>query len=578
MLDFIHIFLRKGVIPLHAIKPAVQTATFEPGDLVLSRKLFGADLYLVVGTEKEIWALPCHAHKISESVIGSNAGKTILSCKGKKMVFPDGIWAETDRLQRIRPGRLNSYCGQVSVQMLRQAQFAAARKNQRLPFELAFMRGTLIRSDSTLYLVHQNNGTHLMAWPCRKSAAAKKAVFLFENERYCLTDRLCRIEGNPERLCILDMETVSQIETEMHALIRLWSSVSELIPEENEESRKLFDSLDTGDIVYAWKPFNDATLEQIGEDHCRRPYLVIEKGPNDLVAFPASHQSHGSSLTTLALSHREYPVHMRNGERLWAQYDSFYDLRQAASLPVRNLICRSGHLRPEHLNLLKKKLIRYNPEAYAAFRQETFPEKGDIFQQDGKLFWVRSNSGLSIELTETQMNSAPLSLNKKKLYPDFSQPALEHLSPEAEFMTRLEGPIERSWIESLQRHEDKIAKKTSKKKKPKYEFAIGTILSDGSGEWVYMLSEQDHYWVCGVEDLNSSTPKLQKMAKDTLQPLDEAVSFEDLDFLVFNLKEQRVGAWYPVLQRTISRIAYERELESDDDPSACMNEILQSYW
>lgn len=60
---------------MHAIKPAVQTATFEPGDLVLSRKLFGADLYLVVGTEKEIWALPCHAHKISESVIGSNAGK-----------------------------------------------------------------------------------------------------------------------------------------------------------------------------------------------------------------------------------------------------------------------------------------------------------------------------------------------------------------------------------------------------------------------------------------------------------------------------------------------------------------------
>lgn len=93
-----------------------------------------------------------------------------------------------------------------------------------------------------------------------------------------------------------------------------------------------------------------------------------------------------------------------------------------------------------------------------------------------------------------------------------------------------------------------------------------------------MLSEQDHYWVCGVEDLNSSTPKLQKMAKDTLQPLDEAVSFEDLDFLVFNLKEQRVGAWYPVLQRTISRIAYERELESDEGPSACMNEILQSYW
>ena len=124
----------------------------------------------------------------------------------------------------------------------------------------------------------------------------------------------------------------------------------------------------------------------------------------------------------------------------------------------------------------------------------------------------------------------------------------------------------------------KSKKKTSKKNKPKYEFAIGTILSDGSGEWVYMLSEQDHYWVCGVEDLNSSTPKLQKMAKDTLQPLDEAVSFEDLDFLVFNLKEQRVGAWYPVLQRTISRIAYERELESDDDPSACMNEILQSYW
>lgn len=153
-----------------------------------------------------------------------------------------------------------------------------------------------------------------------------------------------------------------------------------------KSQKKLFNSLNPGDLVWAKMPLPKKELNKVEESHQIRPYLVVHKDKFNIYAY----QSSSKQLDKLN-NCQEYCIHKI---RYKQNKDSFINLTKIHKLRFVNL--KEKHITLNELDLknIQKRLLIQKEKCIYKFVTEIRIEEGDVIRVDGQLYYVYASDNV----------------------------------------------------------------------------------------------------------------------------------------------------------------------------------------
>ena len=153
-----------------------------------------------------------------------------------------------------------------------------------------------------------------------------------------------------------------------------------------KSQKKLLNSLNPGDLVWAKMPLPKKQLNKIEESHQIRPYLIVHKDKFNIYAY----QSSSKQLDKLN-NCQEYCI---NKLRYKQNKDSFINLTKIHKLPFVNL--KEKHITLNELDLknIQKRLLIQKEKCIYKFVKEIRIEEGDVIRVYGQLYYVYASDNV----------------------------------------------------------------------------------------------------------------------------------------------------------------------------------------
>ncbi len=274
------------------------------------------------------------------------------------------------------------------------------------------------------------------------------------------------------------------------------------LPEPTERQKKLFDSLETGDIVLSTMPLNIIELDRIKDTsgHTARPYLVAKKLNDCIFAYQCSSKKYNKSgfKNQYKLPHIRYRQYKVVDKQL-VETDSYVDLRRAFILHPCHLQQFMYKVEEADLEMIERKLIAINKEDLVHFDVPFRVVEGDVYEYHGEYYYTYKfykNSLNCYRMLETDKEGRKTIRIKEKHYiPDLDHKEMIEL--EDSRLVHVSSPEEKRLINTRleekqkQEHLLKTEEKRKKKKEKVYycRTDIGNVYMDKEGrEMIYMYS------------------------------------------------------------------------------------------
>lgn len=147
-----------------------------------------------------------------------------------------------------------------------------------------------------------------------------------------------------------------------------------------KSQKKLLNSLNPGDLVWAKMPLPKKELNKVEESHQIRPYLVMHKDKFNIYAYQSSSKQ-SDNLNNC----EEYCV---NKIRYKQNKDSFINLTKIYKLPFVNL--KEKHITLNELDLknIQKRLLIHRGKGIYKFTREIRIGEGDVIRVNNQLYYV----------------------------------------------------------------------------------------------------------------------------------------------------------------------------------------------
>lgn len=162
-----------------------------------------------------------------------------------------------------------------------------------------------------------------------------------------------------------------------------------------ESKEQIFDEIQIGEVIYAKMPFREEKLEKIPPLHRQRPYIVVGKRENTLIAYPSSHKTpnHQNEDHIFRIHSSLNKYYHRAGEIFRSWTDSHYDLKKAHFIPIENII--EVFQIPEYSDIqrLERQLVMLKNKGKKVFLMDIeFPIKeGDFLSFKKENYYVYSS-------------------------------------------------------------------------------------------------------------------------------------------------------------------------------------------
>lgn len=163
-------------------------------------------------------------------------------------------------------------------------------------------------------------------------------------------------------------------------------------PTISNEQTELFESLKPGDIVFASMPFSDRVMASIEKGHRNRPYLVVGKENDRVLAYPCSHKKRKgtSKRVTYCLSKDVYKWYSSHGIIKKSIHDSWISLEMVHRLPIQNLHYKSMSINEHDKKQIERKIVMIinQGKRLARFNCAFDIAVGDIVSKGNKRYYV----------------------------------------------------------------------------------------------------------------------------------------------------------------------------------------------
>lgn len=143
--------------------------------------------------------------------------------------------------------------------------------------------------------------------------------------------------------------------------------------------KNIFDVTKNGDLIYALMPDNEVR-EKLELSHQKRPYLVIDKKDNKLLAYSLS-----SSRYFTCSGLETYKLTKYNNDEL--KNDSYINLKEKVELPINHILSYIGETELTDLDEIQRRIYFINKETSSVTTLVYKPTIGDIVPYN-KALWL----------------------------------------------------------------------------------------------------------------------------------------------------------------------------------------------
>lgn len=169
----------------------------------------------------------------------------------------------------------------------------------------------------------------------------------------------------------------------MNLFIRLKYFLKRLTGHDKNKDINIFNSVKPGDSVFCLMPLGDHILKKIDKDHRIRPYVIIGKREDKLIAFSCS--------TSFIPKGPKYSYHTLDGKTYGEDRDSYVDLTKTYVIPISNIRSFFHSLKIEDQMIINKKLDMLKNKRSATDMRlsvRVHPSIGDIIAYDDGSYYI----------------------------------------------------------------------------------------------------------------------------------------------------------------------------------------------
>lgn len=264
--------------------------------------------------------------------------------------------------------------------------------------------------------------------------------------------------------------------------------------------KKLLNSLNVGDLVWAKMPLHKKELNKLEKSHQIRPYLVIHKDKFNIYAYPCSSKQ-SNNLNNC----QEYCIHQIRYKK---NKDSFINLSKIHKIPFINL--KEKHITLNELDLknIQKRLLTQGEKNIYKFAIEIRIEEGDVIRVNKQLYYVYASDNVYLYCL-TILKKCPkdnkiytrIIINNKTYYTSFK----ERVDFERIIKLDIVNIAYKSEIEEILKKKKDVEfkqKELSNSEKKKIEktkeisYENGTVFQVGKNKIAYLFKYKDiHYGI-----------------------------------------------------------------------------------
>lgn len=266
-----------------------------------------------------------------------------------------------------------------------------------------------------------------------------------------------------------------------------------------KSQKRLLDSLNPGDLVWAKMPLTKRELNSIVENHQVRPYLVVNKDRFNIYAY----QSSSKQWNTLN-NCQEYFI---NKFRYKQKKDSFINLTKVYKIPFINLRSNYITLNEQDLKNIQKRLQIQTNNKYQ-FSIDIYILEGDVIVINHQLYYVYASDNVYLycliifkKCPKDKKKYTNIIINNKTYYTTFKEKISFERTTKMNIMniaykSEIESILyKKSGIEFKQKKLSNLEKKVIEKNH-EVVYESGTVFQIGKNKIVYLFKyKKAHYGV-----------------------------------------------------------------------------------
>lgn len=307
-----------------------------------------------------------------------------------------------------------------------------------------------------------------------------------------------------------------------------------------KNQKKLFDSLNSGDLVWAKMPLSKKELNSIEVNHQIRPYLIVSKDRYNIYAYQSS-----SKQWNKLNNCQEYFI---NRFRYKQKKDSFINLTKVHKIPFVNLKTKYITLNEQDLKKVQKRLKIQTNNKYQ-FSIDIYILEGDVIVINHQLYYVYASDNVYLyclvifkKCPKDKKKYANIIINNKTYYTTFKEKVSFERTTKMNivniaYKSEMEFILEKK--RGIELNQQKLSNLEKKMIEKSHELVYenGTVFQVGRNKIVYLFKYKNvHY---GIDLLMYKIkPKTMPIYDIEKRPILEILPLEEflkiVDFLCSN--------------------------------------------
>lgn len=178
-----------------------------------------------------------------------------------------------------------------------------------------------------------------------------------------------------------------------------------------KEKKELFEKIEIGNVIYSRMPLDEEKLKTIPQGHEVRPYFVVGKKENSVIAYPASHKKpkNVSWKWIYVIYKSRNEIAYKNDYIVNNETNSYFNLKTYYEIPMENII--NIFMIPAYgdTKRLERTLTILENEGNDVYKMNIdFPiNEGNIIKKGESLFYVYSSTRNQFYAHPIYINSNP---------------------------------------------------------------------------------------------------------------------------------------------------------------------------
>lgn len=262
------------------------------------------------------------------------------------------------------------------------------------------------------------------------------------------------------------------------------------------KKKKIFKSLEIGDMIWGIMPLPKKELEKIEKSHRIRPYLIVRKTKKYLLCYSSSSKEREEMC-----AFQKYCI---KGNKYRQKKDSWLDLSNVKKIKIKNIVSVYIRLKKEDIRNIEKRLYvsqsRGNKEIIQ-FNLDYDLEIGDVFVKNNETFYVYNKDNtkaycFKIQKKKNQeLELQKIKINNKVYYTSFQEFKTISKNEKVNIINMANGKEKENIFNK------KITKKLNNKEKidkvlkiDESGLKIGTVFQYGNSKVMYLYFNSGKYY------------------------------------------------------------------------------------